>query len=107
MQYLTVLAGIEFDLKVFNDFRRVMGKFPIGSLVRLTDGSVGFVVNVPPANLSNPGVVLIKDTEGNDLEKHPYIDLNDETDLFIDQDLDHEKYLGDKGVSLFAQIRAS
>jgi len=106
MQYLSILAGIEFDLNVFEDFRRVMGKYPIGSLVRLTDGSIGFVINVPPNDFSNPGVILIKDAEGNELKKHAYIDLNDETELNIDQDLDHEKHLGDKGVSLFAQIRA-
>jgi len=101
------LVGPEFDRNVFNDFLSRVGNYPIGTLVQLDDASIGFVVSVPIKDLSKPNVVLIKDSQGNDLHKHTLIDLEVARELRITQDLNTEKILGDAGPELFKQIQVS
>ena len=107
MVFLRNAAGPEFDSKVFNDFRQTIGDYPIGTLVKLNDKSIGFVISVPKLDLSRPDVVLIKDSEGKDLSKHTLINLETERNLRITQDLNTESVLGDAGADMFKQIQVS
>lgn len=48
----------KFDEQLLNVFVRSMGIYPPGTLVNLSDGSIGLVVNVDAANLLKPNILL-------------------------------------------------
>lgn len=104
IRYIDALAGAEFDEELWEDFVSVMGIYPKGSLVELSDGSIGFVMNVPDDDLERPEVVVFRDADGKDIEKPTLIDLMEEEELEIEQDLDHYEVLGDNAMDIFLQI---
>jgi HD-GYP domain-containing protein (c-di-GMP phosphodiesterase class II) len=57
-------AGRGFDPRVVRAFVRMMGLFPIGSMVELTGGEVGVVVDNHERQLSRPVVRLVLDEHG-------------------------------------------
>jgi HD-GYP domain-containing protein (c-di-GMP phosphodiesterase class II) len=57
-------AGRGFDPRVVRAFVRMMGLFPIGSMVELTGGEVGIVVDNHERQLSRPVVRLVLDEHG-------------------------------------------
>jgi HD-GYP domain-containing protein (c-di-GMP phosphodiesterase class II) len=57
-------AGRGYDPRVVRTFVRLQGLFPIGSLVRLTDGNVGVVVRNHETLLARPTVRVLLDAEG-------------------------------------------
>ena len=107
IHFLKGMAGSEFDAQVFKDFHRVIGDFPIGTLVKLSDQTTGFVVSVPESNLLKPRVVLVKDSKGHDLITNPLVDLKSQKNLHITQDLNTEKVLGKRSFEIFKQITVS
>ena len=107
VHYLKSLAGTEFDREVFNDFRNVLGDFPMGSVVKLNDASTGLVVSVPETNLARPNIIVVKDSQGNDLKSHPLVNLKHEKNLYITQDIKPEKALGNRAEELVREINVS
>jgi hypothetical protein len=61
-------AGRSFDPRVVRSFVRLMGVFPVGSLVQLTTGEVGAVVRNHERLLARPTVRLLLDAAGNECE---------------------------------------
>jgi HD-GYP domain-containing protein (c-di-GMP phosphodiesterase class II) len=61
-------AGRSFDPRVVRSFVRLMGVFPVGSLVQLTTGEVGAVVRNHERLLARPTVRLLLDAGGNECE---------------------------------------
>jgi len=61
-------AGRSFDPRVVRTFVRLMGVFPIGSLVQLTTGEVAAVVRNHERLLARPTVRLLLDAGGNECE---------------------------------------
>ena len=61
-------AGRNFDPRVVRAFVRMMGLFPIGSVVELTDGAVGVVVRNHDLLLAKPVVRLVLDPTGSPLD---------------------------------------
>jgi HD-GYP domain-containing protein (c-di-GMP phosphodiesterase class II) len=57
-------AGRGYDPRVVRTFVRLQGLFPIGSLVRLTDGDVGVVVRNHDTLLARPTVRILLDAQG-------------------------------------------
>ena len=61
-------AGRAFDPRVVRTFVRIMGVFPIGSLVQLATGEVAAVVRNHERLLARPTVRLLLDARGNQRE---------------------------------------
>jgi HD-GYP domain-containing protein (c-di-GMP phosphodiesterase class II) len=57
-------AGRGYDPRIVRTFVRLQGLFPVGSLVRLTDGAVGVVVRNHESLLARPVVRVLLDTTG-------------------------------------------
>ncbi|HEY3024342.1 MAG TPA: HD-GYP domain-containing protein [Actinomycetota bacterium] len=58
-------AGRSFDPRVVRTFVRLVGLFPVGSLVQLSTGEVGVVVRNHERALGRPTIRLVLDAEGN------------------------------------------
>lgn len=104
IRYIDALAGAEFDSDIWDDFVNVMGIYPKGSLVEMSDGTIGFVMSVPKEDLERPEVVIFRDADGNDYEHPSLVDLGVDEDLEIECDLDHYEVLGDDAMDIFLKI---
>ncbi len=107
IRYLDALAGVEYDLDVWDEFVQTIGYYPLGSLVELNDKTIGFVVNVPEKDLEKPQVAIVRNANGEDLVHHDLIDLEDEEDISIERDLDVRETFGAKALKIFASINVS
>ncbi len=65
---LQAASGTGFDPWMVRAFVRLLGLFPVGSLVRLDDGAVGVVVRNHPRLLSRPAVKLVLAADGSPCE---------------------------------------
>ncbi len=104
IRFLDNLAGVEFDPDVLEDFKQIMGLYPIGSLVELNDGSVAFVMNISQEDPEKPQVVVVQNAEGETVENHALLDLQDEVENTIVKDLDAQEYFGEKALETFTNI---
>ncbi|MBU3917721.1 HD domain-containing protein [bacterium] len=107
MRYIDQLAGVEYPQEVWNDFFQVMGRFPIGSLVQLNDGSQAFVTNVPEKDLNKPQVVIVKNAKGERLTHQTFADLQVEKDLSIKKELDNYDAFDEDPLDIFTNLRIS
>jgi hypothetical protein len=57
-------SGRHFDPTLVNHFIRRIGRYPVGSFVRLSTGDVAVVKEVHPASVARPTVSLIMDARG-------------------------------------------
>ena len=92
VEYLENLKGTEFDEVMLANFLKVIGRYPVGSLVRLSTGDLGFVTKVEDQPPDQPVVVLVENAVGERLAKNPLVDLTAEQDLSITEALDHYEY---------------
>jgi len=109
MRYLDALAGIEYDLEVWEDFLAALGIYPMGSLVQLNDGSLGFVMSIPEngKDLERPLVAVVRNSDGEDLKHQHLVDLEKERDMSIVKDLDYKSVFGDRAFDIFTSIQVS
>ncbi|MBU2645238.1 HD domain-containing protein [bacterium] len=109
MRYLEALAGVEIDQYAFDLFIREMGVYPKGSLVELSDGSLGFVMNVPQGDkdINRPIIAIVRNNKGEDITHHHLLDLAVEKDISIAQDIDRKDAFGEKTVDIFTSITVS
>lgn len=105
MRYLDAIAGIEFDVRLWERFREVMGYFPIGSLVKLSDDSLAFVISVPQKDLLNPQVAVVMAPDGRRTEKNRLIDLAEEEGLSIQKDIDAAEVFSEKAFTVFSGLQ--
>jgi HD-GYP domain-containing protein (c-di-GMP phosphodiesterase class II) len=61
-----------FDPKVFHAFVKSMGIYPVGSLVRLSSGRVGVVIEQSPQGLTTPRVKVFFSTKSG-MRLEPYV----------------------------------
>jgi HD-GYP domain-containing protein (c-di-GMP phosphodiesterase class II) len=59
----------EFSGEVVEQFLHTIGMFPTGSIVELSDGSVGLVLEQNPNNLLQPKVLILRSARGRTLGK--------------------------------------
>lgn len=104
MRYLDATAGVEFGLSLWQDFQKVMGHYPRGSFVKLSDNTQGFVVSVPDKEVLRPQVAITRNASGEDLDNQYLIDLQLEKDVSIVQDIDVKEIYGDKALEIFANV---
>ncbi len=107
MRYLDALAGVEFDMDVWDDFLQVMGLYPKGSLVELSDSSTAFVMNISEEDPERPQVVIVRNSAGEDLTHHSLLDLLEEKEIEIVKDLDVMEVFGKDAMAVFSNINIS
>jgi HD-GYP domain-containing protein (c-di-GMP phosphodiesterase class II) len=83
-----------FDPAVIIAFTKIMGIYPIGSIVRLNDGSLARVVSLHIEAPMRPNVQILMDTNGSPLSSGnmPIVDLLETRKLFIKEAIDPANY---------------
>ena len=75
--------GQLFQTELIEQFIQAVGIYPTGSLVKLTNNSIGVIVEQPEKSRLRPRVAIIKDGLNNSLEKPQVVNLaKDPTDEF-------------------------
>jgi len=79
-----------FDPTVIMVFTRIMGIYPIGSIIRLNNNAIARVVKVNTGAPMRPVIDILTDTEGNtfEVDKVLTVDLMEDKSLFIRGALD-------------------
>jgi putative nucleotidyltransferase with HDIG domain len=85
LSYMFGQQKVLFDVDLLALFIRCLGVYPPGTVVELTNGSVGMVMSVNPRNQLNPSVVLYDA----DVPKKEalIVDLADEADLRVEKSI--------------------
>jgi len=86
-----------FDPSVVIAFTKIMGIYPIGSIVRLNDGSLARVVSLHIEAPMRPNVQMLTDNMGNAINpinngEMPVVDLLENRKLFIKEAIDPTTY---------------
>ena len=107
-EYLIKLRGSEFEHRMLDYFIRAVGKYPLGSLLRLSNNCLGFVVHIAPAeDPEKPVVVVVENGQGELLSHHQLIDLIVEPDVTVVEVVDHYEYYNeseDQAYNIFRSI---
>jgi len=69
------MAGTVFDPKLFEAFVRMVGIYPVGSLVRLSSGELALVMKANPTDTSRPIIRILFDRTGRRMTEEPQVDL--------------------------------
>jgi len=75
MQRLNDLAGVEFQAEMVEQFVQAVGIFPVGTLVELSSGEVGVVIEQNRMRRLRPQIMLLTDQDKTALETFKTIDL--------------------------------
>jgi hypothetical protein len=95
VQYLRELSGSEFDAQMLRNLLKVIGTYPVGSLVRLSTGDAAFVTKVEGQDSERPVVVVVENAQGELLSTHPLVDLMEEPELSVVEVIDHYEHYDD------------
>ncbi len=71
LEYILGNGNSHFDYQLVSEFTKCVAMYPLGSEVRLSNGTVGIVIEVPPQVPQRPVVRIIRDEKGRDLDS-PY-----------------------------------
>ena len=77
---LYIRRDVDFQPELVEEFIQTVGVYPSGSLIELTDGRVGMVVTEHRRRRLRPRILVILDSEKNQLQEPHYINLLDETE---------------------------
>ena len=109
VEYLLSLEGSEFDDRMLEYFIKSIGRYPVGSLVRLSTGELGFVLAVAPdEHPERPIVVVVENADGELLGTHTLVDLMLEADIQVQEVVDHYEHYSeseDQAYKIFQSIR--
>ncbi|SHN50067.1 HD-GYP domain-containing protein [Desulfovibrio litoralis] len=87
VKVLGIMYGMreqDFHPGVVESFIRMLGVYPVGTVVKLTDGSMAVVSGINNNSGTKPQVVLIKDPKGKFVPRPVVIELEKEANLAID-----------------------
>ena len=73
---LNDMRGKEFQSEVVGQFLQMIGMFPTGSVVELSDGIVGIVLEQNRSNPLRPKVMLLKDGNGDPFKQPQVFDMH-------------------------------
>lgn len=68
LELLASAAGHGLDPRAVAAFQRMLGRYPVGSLVRLTSGEIAVVVRQEPSDPVRPTVLVLFDRSGTPVE---------------------------------------
>jgi putative nucleotidyltransferase with HDIG domain len=71
--------GAQFDADLAVEFIRMIGVYPPGSIVEMTNGEVGIIVSTHPTSKLKPRVLLVRDENKRPLGMFKEVDLLKET----------------------------
>lgn len=72
--------GVDFQMELVEQFIQVVGIYPVGSIVELSDGSVGVVINQNEHYRLRPHVMVLLDEKKQFLEEFYEVDLREGLD---------------------------
>ena len=72
-----------YDPNFLKAFVKVFSLYPIGSLVQLSDNSIGIVIQIIPEQSMRPHIILIRTQDGIALNQAKYIFLDKNHNLYI------------------------
>lgn len=75
---LRVLADVEFQAEIVDQFTKAIGAFPTGTLVELNTGEIGIVTRQNRIRRLRPEIMIIMDADKQTLEDFRVVDLNEE-----------------------------
>lgn len=75
---LRVLADVEFQAEIVDQFTKAIGAFPTGTLVELNTGQIGIVTKQNRIRRLRPEIMVIIDSEKQLLDDFQLLDLNEE-----------------------------
>ena len=108
IDYMMKLSGSEFDERMLEHFVRSVGRYPVGSLLKLSTGQLAFVVRLGPEEADDsPVVVAVESANGELLEHNELIDLAVERDISIEEIVDHYDHYNeteDQSYQIFRSI---
>ena len=78
LRKLRVLADVEFQAEIVEQFTRAIGAFPTGTLVELNTGDVAIVTRQNRIRRLRPEVMIIMNSEKQLLDQFRVVDLNEE-----------------------------
>lgn len=111
VEYLLSLEGSEFDERMLNYFIMSVGRYPVGSLLRLSTGDLGFVLSRgPDEHPERPIVAVVENAQGELLTAHNLVDLMLEPDIQVDEVVDHYEHYNeseDQAYRIFQSIRVT
>ena len=111
IEHLLKLQGTEFDERLVSQFIDSMGRYPQGSLVKLTTGDLAFVMAVAPIAVpERPIVAVVENSSGEMLTHHTLVDLMLEPELEIVEVVDHFEHYSDSedhAYNIFKSIRVA
>lgn len=79
IRYLKSQREEDFDGQLVNDFALAFGYYPTGSLVELSSGQVGFVIQQNPAAQLQPRVYIVMDAKGRRPQEFVTVNLADDS----------------------------
>ncbi len=79
LRKLRVLADVEFQAEMVEQFTKAIGVFPTGTLVELSSGEIGIVTKQNRIRRLRPEVMIIMGADKQILDQFRVIDLNEET----------------------------
>lgn len=79
LRKLRVLADVEFQAEIVEQFTRAIGVFPTGTLVELNTGDIAIVTKQNSIRRLRPEVMIVMDASKKILEQFLVKDLNEET----------------------------
>lgn len=106
VEYLRGLQNTEFDKFMMDNFLKVMGLYPVGSMVRLSTGDVAFVFKTEDQELERPIVVVTENAQGEPLSANPVLDLQAEQDISITDIVDHYEHFGDSPEAAYLAFKS-
>ena len=93
MSVMTGAMSEHFDPEVMRVLLLSVGIYPAGSLVELSDGSVGTVVGAYGKDVMRPKVAIHMDRYGARLQEKKLVDLGTERELFVKRALQSDDKL--------------
>jgi hypothetical protein len=71
--------GKSFDMILLKSFIQMMGVYPIGSIVELTNGKFALIMDYPDGPMAPPLVMLLEENETGNVSKGEVINLMSKT----------------------------
>lgn len=76
MDWLYTQRDKLFSSNLIDNFIQAIGLYPAGTIVELTDNSIGLVVSHNPEKRLRPEVLMLRDSEKNEVQSNKTVDLS-------------------------------
>lgn len=84
VEYLKSLSGKAFQAEIVDKLVSFIAIYPVGTTVKLSNGSIGIVVKQDDHFVDRPIIQLIIDEKGIEIDKKVLINLVEQTNIIID-----------------------